>query len=70
MTNNNFQGLDAKKIEELKKSGNAEQLINNLSNEQKEKLNAVLNDKEALQKVLKSPQAIALLKMFGGGKNG
>lgn len=74
MTNNqNFNDLskiDSKTVENLKKSGNAEKLINGLSEEQKQKLNSVLNDKKALENILKSPQALALLKMFGGDKNG
>lgn len=70
MNNQNSNKLNLNDIEKLKSEGNTEKLINNLSAEQKEKLNAVLNDKEALEKVLKSPQALALMKLFGGGKNG
>ncbi|MBR4972892.1 MAG: hypothetical protein IKY45_00330 [Clostridia bacterium] len=70
MNNQNSNELNLNDIEKLKSEGNTENLINNLSPEQKEKLNAVLNDKEALEKVLKSPQALALMKLFGGGKNG
>ncbi len=70
MNNQNPNQLNLNDIEKLKSQGNTEKLINNLSSEQKEKLNAVLNDKEALEKVLKSPQALALMKLFGGGKNG
>ena len=70
MNNQNSNELNLNDIEKLKSKGNTEKLINNLSPEQKEKLNAVLNDKEALEKVLKSPQALALMKLFGGGKNG
>ncbi|MBR4123650.1 MAG: hypothetical protein IKT93_04460 [Clostridia bacterium] len=70
MNNQNSNELNLNDIEKLKSEGNTEKLINNLSPEQKEKLNAVLNDKEALEKVLKSPQALALMKLFGGGKNG
>ncbi len=71
--NRNFENIskiDAKTIENLKKDGNAEKLINGLSQEQKQKLGSVLNDKKALEDILKSPQAIALMKMFGGDKNG
>lgn len=74
MTNNqnfnDFSKIDNKTVENLKRSGNAEKLINGLSEEQKQKLNSVLNDKKALENILKSPQALALLKMFGGDKNG
>ena len=48
-----------------------EKLVNSLSNEDKAKLDAILNDKEKLDEVLKSPMAKALMKKFlGGGKNG
>ena len=46
-------------------------LIKNLSDADKQKLNSILNDKEALESVLKSPKAVALFKLFSGGdKNG
>jgi len=60
--------FDNKTIEAAKK-GNAKELIKNLSNEDKEKLNSILNDKNAIESILKSPQAAALLKIIGG-KNG
>lgn len=56
-------------LENLKKSGDASTLVNNLSNEDKERLNKILSDKSELEKVLRSPQAQMLLKLFGG-KNG
>ena len=73
LNNENFNdvtNLDNEKIQELKKNGSADKFINNLSPEQKEKLNAILSDQKALENVLKSPRAIALLKLFGGDKNG
>ena len=47
-------------------------LVNSLSPEDREKLNRVMSDKESMEKLLKSPQAQALLKSIlkGGGKNG
>lgn len=63
--------IDRQAIKNAAKSGNTDALINSLSNEDKQKLNSVLNDKSALETVLKSPQAAAILKMLsGGGKNG
>ena len=61
--------IDRDAIEKAKQSGDVSSLVNNLSCQDKEKLNSILNDKEQLEKVLKSPQAQLLLKMFGG-KNG
>lgn len=63
--------IDPKAVSEAAKSGNASALVNSLSAQDKEKLNKLLSDKDALAEALKSPQAIALMKMFkGGGKNG
>lgn len=63
--------IDRKAAIEAAKSGNTDKLINSLSAEDKQKLNSVLNDKSAIESVLKSPQAAAILKMLsGGGKNG
>lgn len=57
-------------LEKLKKSGDASALVNNLSTADKEKLNQILSDKSELEKVLRTPQAQMLLKLFGEGKNG
>ena len=62
--------IDRDTLEKAKNSGDVSSLVNNLSAEDKQKLNNILNDKEQLEKVLKSPQAQMLLKLFGGGKNG
>lgn len=60
--------FDSKAIEAAKK-GDTDALMNKLSDKDKQKLNAVLNDKKALESILKSPQAAAILKLLGG-KNG
>jgi hypothetical protein len=84
MSNNNFNNknldsivsmsggkLNRKTLENAAKNGNTDALINNLSAEEKQKLNSVLSDKTALENLLKSPQAAMLLKLLsGGGKNG
>ena len=62
--------INRETLEKAKKSGDVSSLVNNLSSDDKQKLNNILNDKEQLEKVLKSPQAQMLLKLFGGGKNG
>lgn len=63
--NNN---IDKNTISEAAKSGNTDKLINSLSPEDKQKLNSILKDKNAIAEVLKSPQAAAILKMLSGGK--
>lgn len=66
----NISNLDPDTIKNLKSSGKADKILNSLTEDQKQKLNTVLNDKNALEEILKSPQAIALMKMFGGNNNG
>lgn len=70
MINQSGGKIDRKTLEKAAASGDATNLVNSLSDKDKEKLNNILNDKEQLEKVLKSPQAKMLFKMFGGGKNG
>lgn len=60
--------FDNKTMDAAKK-GDTDALIKNLSAKDKEKLNSILNDKKALEDILKSPQAAAIMKLFGG-KNG
>lgn len=57
--------------EDLKKAsqqGNVQNLLNQLDGEQAKKVQQILNDKEASQKLLNSPQAQALLKKLMGDK--
>ena len=74
--NNNFDNLlknngkiDKKAVENAVKTGNTDSLVNSLSKEDKQKLLNLMSDKQAMSNILKSPQAQALLKLFGG-KNG
>ena len=65
-----LSSLDKNAVNEAKK-GNTEALTRNLSDQEREKINSYLSDKEALKKLLSSPEAAALIKMFSaGGKNG
>lgn len=58
-------------IKKAAKNGDASSLVNNLSAEDKQKLNRLLSDKEALSELLKNPKAQAIMKMFNQGeKNG
>lgn len=60
--------VDKQKLTNAAKNGNTDELINSLSPEDKKKLNSVLSDEKALEAVLKSPQAAAILKLLSGGK--
>ncbi len=71
ITSNSGGKLDKDTISKAAKNGDVSQLVNKLSQEDKQKLNNILSDKQALSEVLNSPQAKALMKMFGkGNKNG
>lgn len=54
---------------EAAKKGDTEQLIKKLNSEERAKLDAILKDKSAIEALLKSPQAAAIIKAIGG-KNG
>lgn len=60
----NNRDFDENMIKEAVAKQDASALINKLSNDDKKKLEAALSDKEALEALLKTPKAQALLKMF------
>lgn len=63
--------IDRNAINQAAKSGDASALVNNLSKEDRQKLNNILSDKAALNNLLKNPQVMELMKkLSGGGKNG
>ena len=61
--------IDKKAVENAVKTGNTDALVNSLSKEEKQKLLNIMSDKQAMNNILKSPEAQAILKLFGG-KNG
>ena len=63
------KSLNKRYLENAAKTGDTQKLINSLSSSDKQKLLKVMSDKEAMNEILKSPEAQALLKLFGG-KNG
>jgi len=62
--------LDRKALADAVKKKDKNGLINSLSDEDKKKLNSVLNNKQALSDAINSPEARALIKALFGGKNG
>jgi len=53
------------------KEKDPQKLLDSLSEKDRMKVNELLSDKEALANLLKSPKAMALMKMlYGKGKNG
>lgn len=57
-------GINAKNLNSAINSGNVQNVLNTLSPEQAAKLKDILGDKEALNKILNSPQAAFLLKQL------
>ncbi len=57
--------INPETLKNLKGKSKSE-LVGMLSSEDKEKLNSVLNDKAELEKVLKSPEVAAIIKLLGG----
>lgn len=62
------KGINADSLKNAAAKNDAEQIINSLKPEDAKRLNDILKDKAATEKLLSSPQAQALLKMFMGGK--
>lgn len=52
---------------EILKSQNSAQVLSSLNKNDAEKINNILNDKEALEKILSSDRAKAIIKNFFGG---
>ncbi len=61
-------GLNAEKITSALNGGNREALLNSLNPEQAQKLNDLMNDPEAMQRILNSPQAAAIMKKLQKNK--
>jgi hypothetical protein len=45
-------------------------LMQRLSEDDKKKLNSILADREACEKLIKSPEALRLMRELGGKRNG
>ena len=61
-------GMDIEKIKKAASTGNASELLKNLSSEDSKKVKRLLSDKDAALKLLSTPKAQQLLKKFLGGK--
>ena len=61
-------GTTPENLKKARQQGNVQNLLNQLDGEQAKKVQQILNDKEASQKLLNTPQAQALLKKLMGGK--
>lgn len=70
LTKNTEGKIDKHAIKNAIKSGDSSQILNKLSDQDKNKINQILNDKKAMENILKNPLARELMKRFGGEKNG
>ncbi len=61
-------GTTPENLKKASQQGNVQNLLNQLDGEKAKKVQQILNDKEASQKLLNTPQAQALLKKLMGGK--
>ncbi len=66
MINKSGGKLDRETLQNAAKTHNAEELVKKLSDTDRQKLESILSDKDKLAKVLESPEARMLFKLFGG----
>ncbi len=59
-------GMSQQQVENAAKSGNIKNLLKNADENQTKQIESILSDPEKTKKLLESPQAQALLKLFGG----
>lgn len=59
-------GISKEQLESAAQSGNIENLLKNTNPDQSKQIESVLSDPEKAKKLLKSPQAQALVKLLGG----
>ncbi len=58
-------GASEDKLKSSAQSGNVQDILRNADQSQAKKIENILNDPEKTREILNSPQAQALLKMFG-----
>ncbi len=61
-------GSDKKTIEDALESGEIQKIVGKLNPNQLNKIQSILNDNEAAQKLLNTPQAQALIKKLNKNK--
>ena len=68
--NNQYNGDIEKMIKNGASKSDVDKMIKKLSPEDTKKLNEMLNDKQAMDKLLSDPKVQAMIKLLGGKKNG
>ncbi len=59
-------GISQQQIENAAKNGDIKNMLKNADEKQTKQIEEILSDPKKAQKLLESPQAQALLKLFGG----
>lgn len=59
-------GISEQQIENAAKNGDIKNMLKNADEKQTKQIEEILSDPKKAQKLLESPQAQALLKLFGG----
>ncbi len=59
-------GVSGKQIENAAKNGSVNDVLKNMNSAQKQQVESILSDPEKTKEILNSPQAQALMKLFGG----
>lgn len=59
-------GVSGKQLENAAKNGSVNDVLKNMNSAQKQQVESILSDPEKTKEILNSPQAQALMKLFGG----
>lgn len=62
-------GVSETQLKNSAQSGNVQDMLKKADKKQAKKVEEILNDPNKTRELLSSPQAQALLKLFGGDKN-
>jgi hypothetical protein len=59
-------GVSEKQLENAAKKGNVKDVLKNMDAKSSQQIESILSDPEKTREILNSPQAQALMKLFGG----
>ena len=59
-------GVSEKQLENAAKKGNVKDVLKNMDAKSSQQIESILSDSEKTKEILNSPQAQALMKLFGG----
>lgn len=62
-------GVSENQLKNAAQNGNVQDVLKKTDKKQAKKVEEILNDPDKTRELLSSPQAQALLKLFGGDKN-